>query len=283
MVALRLPTGHRAAGRLCRSHNDDVLSRLAAIGGVVLRFLFGAMLRVRRPRPIHAHGVVLEGELQRIGTPAKSGIRWIDDPSEAPEPVVGRLSRSIGLPSRLPDVIGLALRIQTTVGPADLELSTTGIGVPGRFMLVPRRSPSGATFGTLLPYRAQPGPILVCARDAAARSLPADLGAIAASLRSRPWLLRLYFASPTGKWHPFADLVLRCAADQDDAALRFDAVRRPLPGARSYRWVRLLRQPSYHRVQDIASTGGAVTGRQRAERSSGTGMSATGVPGVRNR
>lgn len=185
-----------------------------------------------------------------MGTTATAGIRWIDaEPGEA-EPVVARLSRSIGLPSWAPDVIGLALRFETPVGPADLELSTTGIGVPGRFVLVPRRSPAGATFGTLLPYRAKNGAILVCARSAADQPLPADLDGIADSLRSHPWRLRLYFASPTGRWHPFADLALRCGADRDDAELRFDAVRRPLPGAGSYAWVRRLRQPSYLLVQD---------------------------------
>jgi hypothetical protein len=228
-----------------------VLNRLAAIGGVLLRALFASIALVRRPRPIHVHGLVLEGDVTRIGDGTASGIEWIDRAPGPPERVIARLSRSIGMPSWSPDVIGLALRLDTGTAVADVELATTGVGVPGRFALIPRRSPSGATFSTLLPYRSARGPILLCARSPRDEPLPADLDGIDRALRARPWRLRLYVATPAGRWHPFADLALRPADAQDDRDLRFDAVRHPLPGAGSYGWVRSLRQPSYHRVQSV--------------------------------
>lgn len=221
----------------------------AAFGGAVLRAFFAAMLRVRRPRPIHAQGLVLEGEVSWVGSGARAGISWIDQAPDEPARVVGRVSRSVGLPSWAPDVIGLALRVQTPTGPADLELASTGFGVPGRFLLAPCRRPTEAPYGTLMPYRGERGPILLAARSEPGQDLPADLPGMAAALRARPWRLRLYFAAPTGKWHRFADVVLRYAGDPDDPHLRFDAVRRPIPGAGTYRWVRLLRQPSYRLVQ----------------------------------
>jgi len=226
-------------------------ARLAAIGGYVLRAVFAVLLLLRRPRPIHPHGVVLEGELTRTGAPPPSGIPWIDDRTPAGA-VTARLSRSAGLPAWLPDVLGLALRLDGPTGTADLELATTGFGVPGRFLLSPHRRPSGVTFGTLLPYRSRRGPVLICARSAPTPALPASLADQLRSLQRTPWRLRLYFAAPTGRWHRFADLRLHARQDQDDRDLRFDADRNTV--AASYRWVRRLRQPSYRLVQ---STDGA--------------------------
>jgi hypothetical protein len=227
----------------------ETAERLAIVAGGVLKAVFGAILLVRRPRPIHARGVVLSGEMTWLGTSISSGISWVDDAPRAPVSVTARVSRSAGLPAPLPDVIGLALRVTTGEGSADLELASTGIGVPGRFMLVPRRSPSRATYGMLIPYRSSDGPILICARSVPDRRLPSDLPGIADALAVEPWRLRLYFARPTGLWHVFAEMTLQTSADQDDHALRFDAQRRAVPGAASYRWEWLARQPSYRLAQ----------------------------------
>ncbi|TFV80845.1 hypothetical protein E4V99_17175 [Microbacterium sp. dk485] len=226
-----------------------MLARSADVVGTALRGLFTLILRFRRPRPIHTRGLVLEGELTWLGAAAASGISWIDDAPPDPVGVVARLSRAVGLPARLPDVIGLALRASAGGRTVDLELASTGIGFPSRFLLVPRHTPTGATFGSLLPYRSSRGPILVCARSARRRPLPASTSDLAAALREEPWRVRLYFATPRGRWHPFAEAALRPSADQEDRELRFDSVRHPLPGAGTYRWVERVRQPSYLRVQ----------------------------------
>ena len=223
--------------------------RLARVAGGVLKSVFGAIMLVRRPRPIHAAGIVLGGEMTWLGTSATSGISWIDDAPSAAVPVTARMSRSVGLPVPLPDVIGLGLRVTTDGAFADLLLASTGIGVPGRFAPIPHRSPSRATFGTLIPYRSPRGPILICARPVPMRMLPRDLRGIADALAFEPWRLRLYFSTPTGRWHAFAELTLRTSADQDDRALRFDAQRNALPGATSYRGEWLVRQPSYRLAQ----------------------------------
>jgi len=164
-------------------------------------------------------------------------------------PVVARFSRGVGLPPALPDILGLALRTRAGAQTVDLELASTGVGWPSRFLLAPRRTPTGATFGSLLPYRSSRGPILVCARSARRRPLPASTSDLAVALREEPWRVRLYFATPRGRWHPFAEAALRPSADQEDRELRFDSVRHPLPGAGTYRWVERVRQPSYLRVQ----------------------------------
>src|SRR4051794_8155051 len=113
-----------------------MLTRTALSVGRMLRALFEAILLLRRPRPIHARGRVLEGELTWIPGAARSGIRWIDEPPNGAAPVVARLSRSLGLPPALPDIIGLALRVDAGGRPADIELASTGLGIPSRFLLL---------------------------------------------------------------------------------------------------------------------------------------------------
>lgn len=220
--------------------------RLATTGGILLRGVFAALAVVRRPRPIHPHGVALHGTATWTG-PSQSGIRWVDDPPAAPQRVTARTSRSIGLPAPAPDVVGLALRFETPDGDADLELASTGAGVPGRFLLTLHGSPSRAHLGTLLPYLGGRGPVLLAARTITPDDLPVDPHALAARLEREPWRLRLFVATPLGRWHPFAELELR--ATGTDTPTRFDAGRRLLPGARMPRWVRALRQPSYDVVQ----------------------------------
>jgi hypothetical protein len=209
--------------------------------------LFAGILLVRRPRPIHARGLVLRGHLTWLGATTRSGIAWIDAPPAAPVAIVGRVSRSVGLPSALPDVYGLALRVETSDGPADIELASTGLGPMSRFLLLPRLSLARAQLGTLFPYRGTDGPRLLLARTVAPASLPAE--GLDEVLARREWRLRLYVARPRGRWHPFAEVSLRASGEPDDPTLRFDAVRRSLPGADAYGWVRALRQPSYRLAQ----------------------------------
>jgi hypothetical protein len=223
---------------------------LAALAGQALKAVFAVILLVRRPRPVHASGVMLAGTVRWLPRIADSGIRWIDAPPGEPVAVVARVSRAIGLPAPLPDVIGLAIRFHGDDGPTDLELSSTGFGVPSRFWLAPQRSPSRARFTTLLPYRSTTGPIVVAARTIDPPALPVPLGQLARALEAGTWNLRLYYARPTGKWRPFADLELTRTTGPVDGDLRFDAVRNPLPGAGTYAWTRALREPSYRLAQD---------------------------------
>lgn len=218
---------------------------ISAALGQALKLAMAAIMLVRRPKPIHAHGVVLEGGIRRVGPPARSGIAWIDEQPPTSTPVLARASRSLGTPAPLPDVVGLALRVDGPDGPADLELASTGFGFPSRFWLTLHRSPSRARLGTLLPYRGTRGPVLICARTLGPERLPSVPGRLARVLERTPWRLRLYWATPTGRWRAFAEVELRRRPGPIDPLLRFDAVENPLPGAGTYAWTRALRSPSY--------------------------------------
>jgi hypothetical protein len=222
--------------------------RPSAVLGQAFKGVFALLLLVRRPRPIHPRGVALQGTIRWLPRTSASGIRWIDEP-RAPQTVSGRVSRSVGLPPPLPDVVGLALRFEEGGRLADLELASTGFGVPSRFVLAPHRSPSRARLNVLLPYRGTRGPVLICARTIGPRDLPVALPGLARRLERQSWRLRLYWAAPTGTWHPFAELELTRRPGPVDSPERFDAVRHPLPGAGTYDWVRAVRQPSYHLTQ----------------------------------
>lgn len=206
------------------------------------------ILVVRRPRPIHAHGAIFDGRLVMRPSPG-SGIRGIDDPQSPDVPVIARISRSAGLPPWAPDVYGLALRWADGGEEVDLQLASTGIGVPERFLLLPRLTPTRATFTSVVPYRTPRGPVMLGARTIPRRRLPGAVAELRRAVDVQPWRLRLYFASPGGRWHPFAEVRLDSARDADDASLRFDIDRRPLPGADTYPSVRALRGPSYRLTQ----------------------------------
>jgi hypothetical protein len=244
----------------------ETLRAPAGLAGRALAGVTSAIMLVRRPRPIHSRGVVLTGEVRWLpgARRALAGIRWIDEPpAGGVQAVTARVSRGIGLPPALPDIIGLALRLETPDGPADLELSSTGFDVPGRFMLLPHRSASSPWYSTLLPYRGTRGPVLVGARTRRPRGLPPVDADLAARLGSEEWVLDLFSAGLTSRWRRFAELRLSSVAEVhetplvdtsphtvvDGAELRFDAVLRPLPGAENYRWTVDLRRPAYRRAQ----------------------------------
>lgn len=255
-------------------------SPLARAIGAVLAGSFAAVQRLRPPRPIHSRGVVLRGEMRGIPDAEPAGVTFIDEATTGPVPVVARVSRSLGLPAPLPDIIGLAVRVDLagwergTAGTmrdetarrqrraasppngetaraspvADIELASSGWNVPARFLLLPHRRAERTRLGSLLPFRGTRGAVLLVARTAWGRPPATDPRELDEA-DDTPWVLTLGHATPWGPWHPFARLVLHLDPEQDDRGLRFDAVRRPIPGARWPAWVRAARQPSYARVQ----------------------------------
>jgi hypothetical protein len=225
-------------------------SRVAGRG---LELVFRVLKVVRPRRPIHPEGVRLVGTLRRFPLTERSGIAWIDDGGS--DEVCGRFSRSVGLPGMFPDIPGLALRLGGPEATSDILLSSTGAGVPGRFVLVPRFSAATGTLTSMMPYRGPSGPVLLGARTVPTDGrrttsgielrLPLDPEGFRDVLRWQDWVLQLGWAPPTGRWVPFGTLTLGLDPVQDDTGLRFDPVLHELPGAGTYGWARRLREPSY--------------------------------------
>ena len=113
-------------------------------------------------KPLHPEGVVTSGTLRRFGAAETVDAAWLDEPGT--DRVLVRQSRAVGLPSGLPDIFGLALRVPTPDGGhGDLLLASTGLGRLTRFTLTVSRSPRRRPLTTLLPYRTPCGPVLISA------------------------------------------------------------------------------------------------------------------------
>ncbi|HJQ04368.1 MAG TPA: hypothetical protein VJ872_02915 [Nocardioides sp.] len=176
-----------------------------------------------RDKPLHPRGVLTSGTLVRPGTTRPCGVSWLDE--RGTDPVLVRTSRAIGLPAPLPDVAGLAVRVPSGAGFADLLLASTGWNLLGRHVLVPavrRRQP----LTTLLPYRTAIGPVVIGARPTGSDTL------------------RLSWARVGHRWNALGTLTLD-AERADDTRISFDPVLNRPDGLEQYPWVALLRERSY--------------------------------------
>lgn len=174
---------------------------------------FRAVARRRAGPALHPRGTVARAVVHRDGLAEPIGVPWTDEPGR--DAAVVRLSRAVGLPRLLPDVLGLAVRIDPDGQPADLLLSTAGRARVARHLLWPRWDHRRACYTTITPYRAPAGPVLLAAFPAAARA-------------GRP-VFHLAVAAPAGQWRRFGRLELD-GTGTGDADLAFDPVRRPIPG-----------------------------------------------------
>jgi hypothetical protein len=178
-----------------------------------------------------------------------SGVAWLDTPGE--DAVTGRLSRSAGLPTAFPDVLGLALRCPGEDGPVDLLLSATGLGRWTRWLLAPRRRVDGAALSTIIPWRGASGPVLLAAvlhSDAPSEHSrrASDPTVLAEAHTAVALRVTLHHATPAGRWHVAGHALLgRAGAGEVDTTTRYDAVAHTPPGAEQYPWTRRLREPAY--------------------------------------
>jgi hypothetical protein len=204
----------------------------SAVAGRGIALVFAAIKIVRHPRPLHPRGELFEGQIEWLrGTPTQSGVSWVDSPPRSGrEDVTVRVSRSVGLTPPLPDVIGLAFRVATNHGNADLELASSWWGVPGRFLLRPGQRAAGA-FSTVMPYRGDFGAVMIAARPT--------------TRTNEQWDIDLFYGTSTSTWRRFAVMRLDAHPLPDRADLRFDPVLNAPPGARTYGWARRLRERSY--------------------------------------
>ena len=145
---------------------------LSGAAGQVLAASFKALKVLRPNRPIHPTGVALTGTIEKRPGCVGSGILWIDAPGTSA--VSARLSRSLGMPSGWPDILGLALRVTTEAGPADVLLASTAMSWPGRLPFTAHRYASNSKLTSLMPYKGSGGPVLLAVRpEVAGKGLPA--------------------------------------------------------------------------------------------------------------
>ncbi len=211
-----------------------------------------------RDRPLHPRGLVLDAALTLHGTSQHWGVPLLDDHTELRGEV--RLSRAVGLPPALPDLLGLALRWrQPPAGgtepetTAELLLATTGRTPLGRRLLRPATRWSPAFYGSLLAYRAGDRRVLLGAVARRDHAVPAGLAALARSVDERPLLLDLVVATEFGAWERFGELRLLGRPRGDDSeCMRFNPARNPIRGLPPAGLFQQVRGPTYAAVQRVS-------------------------------
>jgi hypothetical protein len=200
----------------------DVLARTT--GGLLAAGTRALGAARHRRKPLHPEGTLRRATVTRVGGPVRSGAAWLDGSGR--DEVLVRISRGIGLPEALPDIHGLAVRIEQDGAIADLLFANTGLGRLTRFVLSPTRTVTGRPLTTLLPYTSPRGPLLLAAVPESERTF------------------ELRWAGPIGPWHAFGRLELGEAL-RDDTRISFDPILNTLPGLGQYGWVSRLREPAY--------------------------------------
>ena len=222
---------------------------LPRAAGTALATAFASLTRLRGAKPIHPRGSVVAATVHRTGAARPWGSAWLDEAGQ--DAALVRLSRSVGLPGPLPDVLGLALRTRGPGGAHDVLLASTGTGALTRFLLVPRRDAARSGYTSVLPYRSPRGPVLLAA-------VPAG-----------PWpgagaRFRLLAAPVRGPWEPFGELHLHGPLDGPDAVMDVDPVLGAPPGLAVPAALAAVRGPAYaaaRRARGAAGPGGRQPGR----------------------
>lgn len=245
--------------------------------GVTAVFARSFALAARlRDRPLHPRGLVFDATLVLDGTSRYWGVPFLDDHDHTELQAEVRLSRAMGLPPPLPDLLGLALRWRQPPGDepetaesaetvAELLLATTGHTPIGRHLLWPATRWSPAFYGSLLAYRAGDRRLLLGAVTRHGQSVPPGLTALARSVDERPLLLDLLVATEFGRWERFGELRIAGPARGDSESMRFNPARNPIPGLTPAGLFQQVRGPTYAAVQHVARRTGNGRPAQRRQ------------------
>jgi hypothetical protein len=204
-----------------RGTDADVTGLITTPLGAAAGLLFGAVSALRRARSLHPKGDTFAATIRLRGAPEHEGLV--------------RYSRSVGLPDRWPDVLGLALRIHAPGGDQDLLMASSASPPFGRHLLVPGRRFAGRTLSSLAPFA-------VDGRASIISAVPVGEPAPGARV-----LLRA--ADPTGEWRDLGEVDVGARLpESEDAALRF-SVENTGAGIRPLGAINRLRPPAYRLSQ----------------------------------
>ncbi|MDT7803151.1 MAG: hypothetical protein QOI78_6584 [Actinomycetota bacterium] len=171
--------------------------------GDVITQGFRGLAVARHARAFHPAGLVVHGELRRLA----DDLPW---PSE-PVAVVARLSKGVGTPGRLPDALGLALRVASAgETPWDITLTTAGDGHVGRMVPRAAKTWTGGGYSSLVPYRRADRLVWLGAwAETSSPLVPASLADLRSALMSRPLRFVLRTGREDGRWCDTAVLSVR--------------------------------------------------------------------------
>lgn len=213
--------------------------------------------RVRTAPALHPAGVTTTGTLEIPGDPAGGwGVEWLDRPGA--HPVTVRWSRAAGLPGRLPDGVGLALRVENADGAGatlDLLFTSCGPGRLGRRVPLPRRDALSGPYSTLTAYQVGDRSRLLTAHPvtpAAGRArAPVTLAGLRHALGRGDVRFRLCTEATGEPRRMFAALTLAPAGPEPaEHTVSFEPYAHCLPGLRPSRTLRAARVAAYAGSRD---------------------------------
>ncbi|MBE1461578.1 hypothetical protein H4W33_000590 [Kibdelosporangium phytohabitans] len=200
-------------------------------GPSLVTVFFRGLARIRHAPAVHPAGLVFAAELT-----LPDG--WPGQPGTMVRTVTVRMSKGAGLPSGVPDVLGLALRIPDAAEPGkvvDLLLSTAGSGRLTRWLPLPRRDWSrGAFYSSMMPFRTAEG-LQWMAAVLEPGSIPP--GRLTEAL---PFVVDLRLAGSRSRWRAWGRLVVTTRLP--DQEIRFDPILNAhpqlVPAPRVLSWLR---------------------------------------------
>lgn len=215
----------------------------SAVGGP-----FQWVAALRNGRVFHPDGVLTTGSVERTAPPG-DGL-----PVETTHDVVARLSKGLGLPGAVPDIIGLAVRLPpqpSAATPWDILLASAGTGPAGRVVGVrPALRWSGQPLSSVMPVRYHNRNWWISARmvdDINGFGVP--LADVRDRLRDSGVRFDIDQACGAQPFRPLARLTLRGVVPSDAAHdVAFDPVLHVAPGVRpAPQWLASLRAHAYDR------------------------------------
>lgn len=207
-----------------------------------MRTLFTTIARVRGDRALHPLGRTHEAMLEVFADRSRlPSVAVLQDPG--PTRVLVRISRGAGLPTPMPDALGIAIRWPDRYGPGmhqDLLLTTSSDLPLLNHLPLPRVGMSGAQFSSLLPYEVAGRRLLFGARIATA---PRDVASMRASWSGLR--IELMLGTRFGRFHPIGEIAIGDPLPPRlDAELRFDPWN-TAPDVRPAGWWNRVRAAAY--------------------------------------
>jgi hypothetical protein len=200
---------------------------------------------IRHRRVFHPLGVLATGRIQRVAPPGR-GL-----PVESAD-VSGRVSKALGVPGALPDLIGLAWRMPPradALTPWDVLMVSAGSGLLTRSVLRPTSSWTGTTLSTLMPLRRADGWWWAKAEMTTQLYGGLSLETVREAIDGGGVVFDVQQAHGTGPFEPLAQLTLTTVVPTDeDHDVSFDPARNTTAGVElGPAWLTELRERAYLR------------------------------------
>lgn len=164
--------------------------------------------------------------------------------------VIGRVSKGIGLPGTVPDLVGLAWRMPPRLPPGnpwDVLLASTTSGPLGRLLLRPVTSWTAVTMSSVMPVRYQDEVWWIRGRVASEFDRPGlSLDAVSERIAEGGMVFDIEQAAGTAEFSALARLTLRDLITNRD--ISFDPILHTVPGVQLLPgWLADFRRAAYRR------------------------------------